>query len=176
MTTRYIGKTRSESLTIFKKLNTTSSSDLILMCRLLEINIVNKRIYMRDELTSPLRDGNYILNLDGHDGTGTHWTAFIKQNKNVFYFDSFGMLPAQDQIDLFKKQDLDLYYSTQSNQDLLADSCGFWIIYFLYHMTRQKRGERKSLGAKFIEFNKMFSAKDQKSNEKKLRDLINKII
>ena len=40
-----------------------------------------------------MRDGAYIINLDEHYDTGTHWVAlYVQNNNNSFtYFDSFGV-------------------------------------------------------------------------------------
>jgi hypothetical protein len=42
-------------------------------------------IYMKDELPSYLKEGNYIINLQNHDESGSHWTCFIK-DKIIYIF------------------------------------------------------------------------------------------
>ena len=34
-----------------------------------------------------------IINLDSSEGKGTHWVCYSKNNKNIYYFDSFGLDP-----------------------------------------------------------------------------------
>ena len=46
-------------------------------------------VYWRDNLPNKIKDGAYVINLDEHADTGTHWIAlFCKKNESV-YFDSF---------------------------------------------------------------------------------------
>ena len=47
-------------------------------------------VYSRDNLPK-IKDGAYIINLDEHYDTGTHWIALWTNNNNVTYFDSFGV-------------------------------------------------------------------------------------
>ena len=44
-------------------------------------------VYSRDNLPR-IKDEAYVINLDEHSDTGTHWVALYVQN-NVIYFDSF---------------------------------------------------------------------------------------
>ena len=46
-------------------------------------------VYSRDNITK-IKDGAYIINLDGYSDTGTHWVALYVHNGDVTYFDSFG--------------------------------------------------------------------------------------
>ena len=47
-------------------------------------------VYSRDNLPK-IKDGAYIINLDGYSDIGTHWVTLYVQNNNVTYFDSFGL-------------------------------------------------------------------------------------
>ena len=55
-------------------------------------------VYSRDNLPK-IKDGAYIINLDGYSDIGTHWVALYVggaipkdvNNNNVTYFDSFGV-------------------------------------------------------------------------------------
>ena len=47
-------------------------------------------VYSRDNITK-IKDGAYIINLDGYSDTGTHWVALYVHNGDVTYFDSFGV-------------------------------------------------------------------------------------
>ena len=38
-----------------------------------------------------IKDGAYIINLDEHKDTGTHWIALFCMRNEVIYFDSFGV-------------------------------------------------------------------------------------
>ena len=48
-------------------------------------------VYSRDNLSVKIKDGAYIINLDGYYDIGTHWVALYLNNNNVTYFDSFGV-------------------------------------------------------------------------------------
>ena len=47
-------------------------------------------VYSRDNITK-IKDGAYIINLDGYSDTRTHWVALYVHNGDVTYFDSFGV-------------------------------------------------------------------------------------
>ena len=52
-------------------------------------------VYSRHNLPNKVKDGAYVIHLDGYPGIGTHWVALyavnaIPLNNNVTYFDSFG--------------------------------------------------------------------------------------
>ena len=39
-----------------------------------------------------IKDGAYIIDLDGYSDIGTHWVAlWVNSDNNVTYFDSFGV-------------------------------------------------------------------------------------
>lgn len=67
------------------------------------MNIPLHGIDARDAMPTKLPDGNYVLNLDSKHGRGTHWTVFTKQNGYVYYFNSFGAPPPQNQVTIFEK-------------------------------------------------------------------------
>ena len=48
-------------------------------------------VYSRDNLPNKIKDGAYIINLDGYSDVGTHWIAFYVKNNDINYFDSFGV-------------------------------------------------------------------------------------
>ena len=47
-------------------------------------------IYSRDNLPK-IKDEAYLVNLDEHESSGTHWIALYANNDNVTYIDSFGV-------------------------------------------------------------------------------------
>ena len=46
-------------------------------------------VYSRDELLEKIKEGTYVINLDGYSDVGTHWITLYALNNNVIYFDSF---------------------------------------------------------------------------------------
>ncbi len=126
---------------------------------------------MKDELPSDLKDGNYIINLQNHDESGSHWTCFIKFKNEIFYYDSFGVVMPQNQYDIFVKSADNIYYIDKHDQDLNATSCGWYCISFLYFMNNT-RGNMLNNMKKFY---KKFNNKNRKENEIELREYIDKI-
>ena len=57
-------------------------------------------IYSRDNLQK-IKDGAYIINLDGYSDIGTHWVSLYIQNNDVTYFDSFGAEHIAEEIRTF---------------------------------------------------------------------------
>ena len=47
---------------------------------------------MRNQLPKrgPYLHEKVIINLDDEEGNGSHWVAYKKYGKRIFYFDSFG--------------------------------------------------------------------------------------
>ena len=57
-------------------------------------------IYSRDNLPN-IKDGAYAINLDDYSDIGTHWVALYINNKDVTYFDSFGVEHISKEIKTF---------------------------------------------------------------------------
>ena len=47
-------------------------------------------VYSRNNLPKKIKKGAYVINLDEHENTGTHWIALFVKTNEVIYFDSFG--------------------------------------------------------------------------------------
>ena len=45
-------------------------------------------VYSRNELLEKIKEGTYVINLNGYSDIGTHWIALYALNNNVIYFDS----------------------------------------------------------------------------------------
>ena len=58
-------------------------------------------VYSRDNLWDKLKDGAYIINLDGYSDNGTHSTALYALNNNVTYFDGFVVEHVPKEIKIF---------------------------------------------------------------------------
>ena len=46
-------------------------------------------VFSRDNLPNKIKDGPYVINLDEHTDTGTHWIALFCNRNKIVYFDSF---------------------------------------------------------------------------------------
>ena len=67
----------------------------------LDLGIINKKydgVFSRDNI--PNQNGMYIINLDSKFGLGTHWVSVIIEPKRILYFDSFGLIPPYELINL----------------------------------------------------------------------------
>ena len=47
-------------------------------------------VYSKNNLPK-IKDGEYVLNLDGSKLIGTHWITLYVNNNSLTYFDSFGV-------------------------------------------------------------------------------------
>ena len=48
-------------------------------------------VFSRDNLPNSIKNGAYVISLDGYYDIGTHWVALYVNNKTIKYFDSFGV-------------------------------------------------------------------------------------
>lgn len=94
---------------------------------------------MRNELPSKINKIECgIVNLDDKEGDGTHWTAYIKCNANISYFDSYGNLrPPLELINYFYSDGSNnkIVYNYNSYQKFNSIICGHLCLKFLYENT-----------------------------------------
>lgn len=60
------------------------------------------------------------------DKQGTHWICVYVDNSSIIYYDSFGIVPPLEIIDLGK--DKKIYYNEKQIQDENSTCCGFFCI------------------------------------------------
>jgi hypothetical protein len=84
-------------------------------------------IYINGKMPTRLKNGSYIVNLNGH----SHWVALIKHGIEYFYFDSYGVV-APSEVE--KKIGTQYIYNHKQLQDLESSSCGWYVIAFLRFM------------------------------------------
>lgn len=97
-----------------------------------------KGVFSRDEIPKKLSQKldekeSYIVNIEPlNRGNGTHWVAVIKDGQEVYYFDSYGMVPVKEVLKRY--DDLPLLANTVIMQDLHMHSiyCGMISLYILY--------------------------------------------
>lgn len=75
-----------------------------------------------------------IVNLDSSTGPGTHWTAYVKHNNNIFYFDSYGNLrPPKELIKYFHTDSNNvIQYNHHIFQKFNSYNCGQLCLKFIY--------------------------------------------
>lgn len=131
--------------------------DLIEKAKELKIPLVG--VYSKDELPYRVIKGAYILNLeDGNDlygnfNEGTHWTCFYIEGNRSVYFDSFGFIMPR-QVQEFLRLYKPIVYNTKQIQSVKSQVCGWYCLYFLYWMSRQK--QIQPLSRRLEIFNKQF--------------------
>ena len=69
------------------------------------------------------------------DQGGTHWTAFIKHGQNIFYCDSYGQYPPQNEFNLFN-QFHHIYILSEDLQDYNSELCGWFALFFIIWMDK----------------------------------------
>ena len=88
-------------------------------------------VFSRDNLSSTVKNGAYVINLDEHHDIGTHWVALYVNNKIVTYFDSFGVEHIAKEIMKFIacKKIITNIYRIQAYDSIM---CGYFCIGFFY--------------------------------------------
>ena len=77
----------------------------------------------RNNLPKQIKDGAYVINLDEHKDTGTHWVALFCKKKEIVYFDSFGVEHIIEEIKKFisKRNIKANIYCVQANDSVMCD-------------------------------------------------------
>src|SRR5699024_2856480 len=72
-----------------------------------KLSIPNFRgVYMRNDLPKHIwKKETGIINTDDKQKEGTHWTAYMKRNKDILYFDSIGNLKQTLEVIKYFKSD-----------------------------------------------------------------------
>ena len=128
--------------TIFKKLlnfiprKSLTNLQILKYVKLLKIPHF-RGIFMRDKLPKTIqRNESGIINLDSYNGPGTHWTAYVKNNENIIYFDSYGNLPPPTEIINYFLSDNKknkISYNYTKFQKFNKTNCGQLCLKFLYN-------------------------------------------
>ena len=78
----------------------------------------------------------HIINLDEYESTGTHWTVFYENAKNVTYLDSFGVAHIPKEIWKFiGNKNITNIYRIQAYDSIM---CGYFCIVFIDFMLQDK--------------------------------------
>ena len=88
----------------------------------------------------------YIINLDSKIGPGIHWVSVIIEPNKILYFDSFGLIPPYELINLRPKY----YYNFLQYQPIKSFLCGYYCLYFLNEFNKLKTNSIKKFN-KIIE-------------------------
>ena len=76
------------------------------------------------------KDGAYVINLDEHADTGTHWIALFYKKNEIVYFGSFGVEHIPEEIKKFigNKNIKANIFRIQANNSMM---CGYFCIGFI---------------------------------------------
>jgi hypothetical protein len=148
-----------------------SNFDIVKICQYLKIKLDG--VYMSNQFQSKWLEYNFsiVLNFDTTDGGGTHWVGMYSNNKNIYYMDSYGEVPPAKIYNMIIRKDLELYFNNKQYQHLNSQSCGWFVIYFLYLMNSMKN-KMKAM----IKFLKSFNYTDYNANDKKIKTIMLKLI
>ena len=94
-------------------------------------------VFSRDNLPRKIKDGAYVINLDEHADTGTHWIALLCNRNEIVYFDSFGVDHIPEEIKKFigNKNIKAIIFRVQGNDSIM---CGYFCIGFIDFMLQVK--------------------------------------
>lgn len=145
-----------------------SNFELMDLAHLFNIDLIN--VLMKDQVNNKLRNGSYIINLENHDESGSHWTALHKVGNTYYYFDPFGMPPPQTLIDLLKCNPNNFYFNDTQIQNVKSILCGYYCLVYLFIMQSSN-----NMVNNIKTFLQLFYL-DTKKNDKELKKIVCNII
>ena len=94
-------------------------------------------IYSRNQLLNKIKDGAYVINLNEHKDTGTHWIAWFCNRSEIVYFDSFHVEHVPEEITEFigNKNIKANIFRIKANNSIM---CGYFCIGFIDFMLAGK--------------------------------------
>ena len=121
--------------------------------------------FSRDNLPKTIKNGAYIINLDGYADLGTHWIALYAKDNEVIYFDSFGVehVPKETKRFIAHKDIKTNVFRIQACNSII---CGYFCIGFIDFMFA---------GRSLIDFSSLFSPYDFDKNDKIILDYFESI-
>ena len=113
-------------------------------------------VFSRDNLLKKIKDGAYVINLDEHADTGTHWIALFCKKNEVIYFDSFGVehIPEEIKKIIGNKNIKANIFRVPANNSVM---CGYFCIGFIDFMLANK---------KLTDYTNLFSPYDFDKNDR----------
>ena len=112
-------------------------------------------VYSRDNLPNKIKDGAYVINLDEHADTSTHWIALFFNRNEIVCFNSFGIEHIPEDIKEFigNRNIKANCFRIQENNSIM---CGYFCIGFIDFMLADK---------KLTDYTNMFSPYDFNKND-----------
>lgn len=143
-----------------------SNFDIINLANHLNLPLVG--CFSKDKLPKKLIKGLFVVNLADAITGGSHWTAFSTQDKNTWYYDSFGSPPPKEVDQYIQATTGKRNYAINKiqTQALGATYCGWFCIAALYCITHTKA--RGSVVKRMDAFNDWLNPSDLDKNYDKL--------
>jgi len=95
------------------------------------MNAVVWGVFARNELPTQLLPGGYVVNSEDRESPGQHWMAvYVTEDGLMEFMDSLGRKPTDYKLNLNCT-----YYSAPVQQNS-SDSCGLYVLYYLYWRSR----------------------------------------
>ena len=139
---------------VFKKINYPLSN--IFINNLLENEKSYLNTFSKDEIPLIENNKSLIFNFQNSNEKGSHWIALLRNNKNIFIFDSFGVGYIPKNIyEIYKNFNIitNIYRIQYINSNL----CGLFCVLFCLYKVNSKN--------KFIEYLNLFNVNDYIKNE-----------
>ena len=91
-------------------------------------------VYSGDNLPKQIKDEAYLINLDEHKDTGTHWIALFYNRNKIVYFDSFCVEHIAEEIEKYigNKNIKANIYLLQANNSVMCDYFCIGFIDFMF--------------------------------------------
>lgn len=123
--------------------------------------------YAKDEIQSLPTGKEYIINMEDHQGPGTHWVLLDTRDKRHFqYCDSFGVVPPTDIVNYARAHRARLTYNKVDMQSYHSAACGWYCLYLMAQM-RNGRTMRDIIHHDFVNLRTM---KPRRNNDQVLKE------
>jgi len=132
-----------------------SNHDLIKWCRYLNI-LINDVLSRDQKVPHNHSQALFIYNLEPSCMSGSHWIATYVKYNVINYFNSFGMPPFQELVNLSKSKNLTLLHQNNQIQNFCTTTCGYFCLYFMNEMNK---------GNSYHDLLKVFNIHDTMKNE-----------
>ena len=111
-----------------------------------------------------LKKGEYVINLNEYENTGTHWVALFVKTNEAIYFDSFGIehIPKEIEHAISNKEIKASIFRLQTYDSIM---CGYYCIEFINHMLKSKT---------LLDYTNLFSPNDFKKNDQIIKRIFKK--
>lgn len=94
-------------------------------------------VFCRDQIPKKINKNEVaICNLDISKNEGTHWIAYVKKNKLVYYYDSFGNLQPPPELKKYFNK-CDILYNNEADQTYNSVNCGHLCLKFIKQKTKE---------------------------------------